>query len=156
MAIAMTIQQYLSDRGVEYDTVTHTATGSSMETAQASKVMASSVAKGVLLKTDLGYLLAVLPATHHIQFAELKKHLDQTAELASEDEIGTLFQDCDLGAVPALGAAYGVPAIVDDSLSDVLDVYIEGGDHTTLVHLTGAEFQGLVSDATHARFSVRD
>jgi Ala-tRNA(Pro) deacylase len=150
----MTIQQYLSDHGVEYDTLTHTATGSSMETAAASHVTGSKIAKGVLLKTEHGYLLAVLPATHHIQFAELKKYLNQTAELASEDEVGTLFADCDLGAIPALGEAYGVQALIDDSLSDVLDVYIEGGDHATLVHLTGPEFQRLVGDIPHARFSV--
>ena len=153
MAIAMTVQQYLSDRGVEYDTLTHTPTDSSMATAESSHVTGASLAKGVLLKTEDGFLLAVLPATHHIRFGELTKCLHESAELASEAEVANLFSDCDPGAVPALGAAYGIAVIVDDSLADLPDFYIEGGDHATLVHLTAPEFHRLLGDAPHGRFS---
>ena len=62
MAIAMTVQQYLADREVEYETVAHSLTKSSMESAQASHVTADRIAKGVVLKAEDGYLLAVLPA----------------------------------------------------------------------------------------------
>ena len=75
--------------------------------------------------------------------------------LASEDEVFSLFDDCDIGAIPPIGAAYDVPVIVDDSLGDAADIYFEGGDHRTLVHVSGKDFRDLTMDARHARFSHR-
>jgi len=38
--------------------------------------------------------------------------------------------------------------------SDALgNIYFEGGDHRTLVHVSGKDFRNLTMDARHARFS---
>ncbi len=155
MAIAMTVQQYLSKNGIEYDTVSHPPTQSSMETAQSSHVKSDRIAKGVLLRTEDGYLLAVLSASHHIRLGELRTWLNESMELASEEEITDLFTDCELGAVPAVGAAYGLDVVIDDNLVMQPDVYFEGGDHTTLVHLTADNFRKVLGDAPHTEFSVQ-
>ena len=63
------------------------------------------------------------------------------------------FRDCELGAVPAAGSAYGIPTLVDDSLLRMPDIYMEGGDHEELVHLSGEAFRGIVSRSLHGRFS---
>ncbi|HYZ32617.1 MAG TPA: YbaK/EbsC family protein, partial [Crenalkalicoccus sp.] len=68
-------------------------------------------------------------------------------------EIARLFDDCELGAVPPIGAAYGVPVLVDESLDGAAELYFEGGDHRTLVHVGGAAFRALTKDARRARFS---
>jgi Ala-tRNA(Pro) deacylase len=73
--------------------------------------------------------------------------------MASEEQIETLFLDCEPGAVPALGAAYGLKVIVDDSLANEPEIYLEGGDHASLVHVSGGTFQKLLADARHARFA---
>ena len=54
---------------------------------------------------------------------------------------------------PPLGVAYGVPTVVDDSLAREGDLYFEAGDREDLVHMTAAEFQGLVADSRHGAFS---
>jgi hypothetical protein len=36
------------------------------------------------------------------------------------------------------------------------DVYLEGDDHTTLIHISQAQFTRLMSGARHGRFSVHD
>jgi Ala-tRNA(Pro) deacylase len=81
--------------------------------------------------------------------------MDRRLGLASEDEVCSLFADCDIGAVPPIGSAYNVPVILDESLGDASDVYFEGGDHTTLVHMSGPSFRNLMRDAQIARFSHR-
>lgn len=43
--------------------------------------------------------------------------------------------------------------IVKESLADAADVYFEGGDHRTLVHVSGADFRNLIMCAHQARFS---
>jgi Ala-tRNA(Pro) deacylase len=153
MAIALTLQQYLGDHRVEYDVVPHAPTLSSMRTAQASHVPGDSLAKAVLLKDEAGYLLAVLPASHHLRLNDLAARLERPVELASEQEIAALFRDCAHGAVPPIGAAYGVEVIIDESIARQPDVYFEGGDHVTLIHMTAAQFARLTSGAPHGLFS---
>src|SRR5438046_236149 len=52
MGIALTLQQYLSDQHIDYEVMTHQLTATSSETAQASHVPASRVAKGVVLTRE--------------------------------------------------------------------------------------------------------
>jgi Ala-tRNA(Pro) deacylase len=112
------------------------------------------LAKAVVLKGEEGYLLAVLPASCHIQFSDLKRQLGTGVEMASEDQVEALFRDCERGAVPALGAAYGLKVIVDESLATEPEIYLEGGDHASLVHLSGATFTKLLADARYVHFAV--
>ncbi len=75
--------------------------------------------------------------------------------MANEEQIETLFIDCEPGSVPALGAAYGLNVIVDDSLAQQPDIYFEGGDHANLVHVSGSSFQKLMADSKRGRFTGR-
>lgn len=153
MTVAPTLQQYLADNGVEFDTLTHPETPSASRTAQASHVPGDRLAKGVVLKRGDAFLLAVIPASRHLLLEEVRKHLQSPASLATEAEIKPLFSDCAVGAVPALGGAYGLSMLVDESLEGQPDVYVEGGDHRTLVHISGEAFRRLVEGAPHGRFS---
>ena len=59
--------------------------------------------------------------------------------MAGEEQIETLFTDCEPDAVPALGAAYGLDILVDESLAQQPEIYLECGDHDSLVHISGIE-----------------
>jgi Ala-tRNA(Pro) deacylase len=153
MGIAITLAQYLAERGVEYDVVEHPHAVTASESAKTSLISLNRLAKAVVLKGDEGFMLAVLPASSHIQFGQLRKQLGAEVDIANEEQIETLFLDCEPGAVPALGAAYGLKVIVDDSLANEPEIYLEGGDHASLVHISGSTFQKLLADARHARFT---
>ena len=75
--------------------------------------------------------------------------------MANEEQIETLFIDCEPGSVPALGAAYGLNVVVDDSLAQQPEIYFEGGDHANLVHVSGTSFRKLMADSKHGRFTGR-
>jgi Ala-tRNA(Pro) deacylase len=151
MGIAITLAQYLLDSDVPYELVPHTETA--LGSARASRLPPERVVKAVVLKGTDGFMLALLPASRHIQFDKLRKLLGDEVNIAGEEQVETLFVDCEPGSVPALGAAYGLDVIVDDSLKGQSDVYVEGGDHANLVHLSGASFQKLMKDAQHAQFT---
>jgi Ala-tRNA(Pro) deacylase len=155
MTIAPTLQKHL-DSNVTYDMITHEPTESSSRTAQACHVSGERLAKAIVLRCNGGYMLAVVPATHHIRLADLKQQIGEDVDLADESEIKQLFPDCALGAIPPVGTCYELDVIVDDSIDAQPDVYLEGGDHTTLVHLDHAQFTRLMADARHGRFSVHD
>src|SRR5262245_10063153 len=99
MALAPTLQKYLSDQGVSYDAVPHKRTMSALDTVQTSHIPADCLAKGILLKDREGYWLAVLPASRHVQLTELRTDLGERVSLASEEEVAEVFRDCARGAV---------------------------------------------------------
>jgi Ala-tRNA(Pro) deacylase len=149
-----TLTKYLISQGAAYDVLVHEPTESASRTAQASHVSGDRLAKAVVLHDGDGFVVAVLPASHHLRLADIAGNASM--RMASEDEIARLFPDCVRGAVPPLGAAYGLKTIVDDSIATMPEVYFEGGDHATLVHMSGKAFCQLLADAPHARISAHD
>ena len=95
-----------------------------------------------------------LPASHRLNLPDLKEKLGADLVMANETEINRLFADCAHGAVPAVGRCYGLDLIVDDSIRAQPEIYIEAGDHETLLHLTHAQFERLTANAPHGRFST--
>ena len=100
--------------------------------------------------------MAVLPSTCHVRLGKLSREMNRKLRLATEDELARLFADCETGAVPPLGLAYGMPTIVDDALGEQSDIYCEAGDHETLLHMNRDAFMALMEHAHHARFARRD
>jgi Ala-tRNA(Pro) deacylase len=155
MTIAPTLQRYL-DQNVTYEAIPHEPTLSSMRTAEACHISGDGLAKGIVLRRDGGYMLAVLPASHHIRLAELRRQIGNDVDLADEKEIDALFRDCAHGAVPPVGECYGLDVIVDDSIQEQPEVYLESGDHETLLHMSQAQFARVTGQARHGRFSIHD
>ncbi len=153
MAISGTLRNYLTELGIEYDLVVHPRTASSMRTAQAAHVSGERIAKAVVLAEDEGYLMAILPATHRLQFGWIRKDLSHNAGLAAELELKKLFRDCEVGAIPACGAAFDLKMMVDEQLVEQPEIYFEAGDHEHLVHLSGAEYRKLIQGAERGRIS---
>ena len=156
MTMAPTLERYLMDQGATYRLLSHPLTQTAAETAHASHISGNRVAKGVLLADGDGYLLAVLPASHQLDLDRLGAWLGRPVSLASEQEVGRLFPDCELGAIPAVGWAYGLDVIVDDSLATQDAIWFEAGDHRSLVEVGGDQFRRLLGAAPHGVFSIHD
>jgi len=153
MTIAKRLKQHLDSARVSYVTVAHPRTVTALETAEAAHVPDDSVAKTVVIHDDEGYVLAVVPSSHRVDLTTLQEILERRLGLASEREIDTLFDDCDTGAVPPIGAAYSLPTVLDNSLNGRSDIWFEGGDHRTLVQVSGPDFDRLMQNARHESFS---
>jgi Ala-tRNA(Pro) deacylase len=153
MAIAISVRQYLDEADIEYDIHRHPRTMTSCETAKMAGVPGDQVAKSVILEDEAGYLMAVVPATHHVQLGQLSRQLGRHLGLATEQELRALFGDCELGAIPPVGDAYHMEVIMDDSLAAYPDIYFEGGDHTDLIHVRHDDFHRLMQHARHGLFS---
>ncbi len=153
MAIAMTMHEYLDDNHIAYDVTRHKRTGCSTMTARASHVPGSELAKGVVLKWDGSYVLAVLPASRQIDIARMNRIMGSPCRLATEEEASRLFPDCETGAIPIFGEPYRVACLVDEKLESSDDIYFEGGDHRSLVHVSGDAFHRLMYGVPHARIS---
>lgn len=153
MAIARKIDKALTEAGVKYEVIAHQRTESASRTAQASHIHGNQVTKTVVLHDGERYLMGVVPSTHRVELDTLGQFLNRRLTLATEAETARLFDDCALGADPPLGAPYGLPVVVDEVLLDEDDIYFEGGDHQSLVHVSSEAFGALMRDAKRARFS---
>jgi Ala-tRNA(Pro) deacylase len=82
----------------------------------------------------------------------ISHELDRDLELATEEEVGAIFPDCEIGAVPPVGKAYGVETLLDDSFNSLADVYFEAGDHEHLVYTSGDSFRKLFGGSRHGYY----
>jgi len=153
MTIAPKLRHYLDALDADYELIEHTPTETATQNAAVCHVPPDRVAKAVLLDMPEEYLLAVLPSDRRVGLGDLRSALGQKPRLADEEEVALIFSDCVIGAVPALGFGYGVATIVDDTLEEKPDIYFEGGDHVSLIHMDQAEFARLTRPARHGRFS---
>jgi Ala-tRNA(Pro) deacylase len=80
MGIAVTLAQYLLEQGAEYDLVPHPHTDTALASATASGLPADRVVKAVVVKGSDGFKVALLPASRHIKFDDLRHVLGTDVE----------------------------------------------------------------------------
>ena len=153
MAVAVTLQHYLDELGVEYEVVAHPYSDNGLSTAASAHIPADKLAKSIMLEDEGGYLMAVCPASRRIKLGELYREINRRMEFADETELADVFGDCVLGAVPPVGELYGIDVVVDLELFMQPDIYFEAGDHVDLIHVNAENFQKLMSNAEHASFT---
>lgn len=153
MAIADTVKAQLESQNIGFELVTHPRSYSSRETAAAAEAREDHIAKGVLLRDAAGHLLVVIPGDSWVRLHGIQTELDRALELAPEQDVERLFGDCDPGAVPCTGMAYGIETVVDEALGTLAYVYFESGDHEHLVRVSGEDFRRLMGGLRHSHFS---
>ncbi|MGB5260859.1 MAG: YbaK/EbsC family protein [Gammaproteobacteria bacterium] len=146
MAIAMKVSDYLAHHDIAYDVLTHPHSSTSSESAQTSHVPGRRLAKSVVLEDEDGYLMVVLPSDRRVDLGELHRQMNRSLGLATESELGRLFSDCEIGALPPLGPAYGIETVVDDAIAEQAEIYFEAGDHEQLIRVTNEDFSALMGE----------
>lgn len=153
MSIPIRLKSYLEHEGARYEVSAHHYSRSSAETARTARVSPHALAKSVILEDEAGCVMAVVPADKDVDVDEIADMLGRRRlQLASEDRLATLFADCERGAVPPLGMAWGLETLVDDELEDSEEIYLEAGDHERLIKVSRAQFQRLMGPARHGSF----
>ena len=147
MTIASKLKAHLKAHSIDYELIPHPHTESSMVTAAAAHVPGDRLAKAVIVKDGDNYLMVVVPSDYHVHLGALHRKFGRNVGLATESELVGLCPDCDEGAVPPVGGAYGIKSMVDTGLLKQPEVYFEAGDHEHLVKMAGPDFQALHADS---------
>ena len=128
------VTEHLEWRGVDYEVAEYARAVTSMEEACALGITADEVVKTVMLATDRGPALLVVPASRRLDLRLAREAVgDHAARLASEDELQRSFSECELGALPPLGSLLGAPVFVDP---EVLE-------HDTVIFAAGTQTQSI-------------
>ncbi len=147
MAVAVKLKRYLDNKRVIYDVYELRPFSSLLQAAESAEVHPSAVAKTIMLKDELGLVAVVMPATHSLDAPALSKMLSRRLELASEEQIRSVFRDCDPRFVPSLGDAYGVRTILDEALLTPESIFFPVGDNARLIAVSNKNFFNLLNRA---------
>ena len=147
----MDIIAWLKKENVTFEHRRHTQVFTAMEAAQSEGLPGREVVKSVLVKTDSGFALAVLPSIHRINFTKLASALGaRSAALASEAEMKKVFPDVEVGAEPPFGNLYNLPTVVEEHLTREPEIVFEAGTHTDAVKMRYADYARLAKPAVGA------
>jgi Ala-tRNA(Pro) deacylase len=144
----MRVQDYLLDRRVAFDVLSHEDTFDAQHLAEAVHITGKRVAKTVLLRMDHGYhyAVAILPSTHLIDLEAVGRLMGGShMELATEVEIAQRCPDCEMGVLPPFGSMYGLETLMDESLRDAEQLVFEANTHHEAIRMSGRDFLHLES-----------
>ncbi len=146
---------FLSD-GVRYELFDHPLAISAQRAAQVEHVPGAEEAKVVVLRADGRHVMAVLPATHHVQLEKMKDLLEvEEVNLENQKKLESLFSDCEVGAMPPFGHLYGLPIVVDSSLAKSRHIVFNAGSHTEAIRMTYADYARIANPLV-GDFAVRN
>ncbi len=149
------LKKFLDDNGIKFVSIQHSAAYTAQEVAALAHIPGEEMAKTVMVKIDGKMAMAVVPASHQIDFDRLREVAGaESAELASEDEFKDYFPTCDVGAMPPFGNLYDMPVYCANALSEDLEIAFSAGSHSELIRLAYADYEQLVQPEI-ASFSKR-
>ena len=157
MTLLNRIIAFLEMHGCWYRHDVHPLSYTARETAQADHVPPRCFAKTVVVHYADGYALAVLPADRIVNLNDLREAFGSPSlRLATEHEVGEIFPDCDLGAMPPFGngALYSIPVYADGLLMSEDAICFNAGTHRDVIHMHFRDFERLVQPSVVA-FSRR-
>ena len=134
------IRNYLDEHAVPFRASEHRYGVTAQQTAQEAHVSGRRFGKTVVLEQDGRYILALIPATEHLDLGAASDLLGPGVRLASEAEMAGLFPSCEAGAMPPLGGLWGLPVIADACLERQPTITVNGGTHTDVIELRWEDF----------------
>jgi Ala-tRNA(Pro) deacylase len=142
---ARKVIEFLDKNNITYNTITHSPVFTAQEVAASAHIPGNKLAKTVMVKIDGKMAMAVVPASHKVDFDRLKKAAGaHNIELASEQEFEHMFPGCDIGAIPPFGNLYDMEVFEDERLTDDVEIAFSAGSHSELIKLAYADFERLV------------
>jgi Ala-tRNA(Pro) deacylase len=151
---AQKLKELLDSHKIKYTAITHSTAYTALEIASMAHVRGREFAKTVIARIDGNLVMAVLPASYHVDLSLLKEAAKgKKIALAAETDFRDRFPECEVGAMPPFGQLYGMPVFVDESLTRDKEIAFNAGTHHELIRLSYDDFANLVQPRV-ANFST--
>jgi len=165
MPVPKQIINYLDKRGAKYAIVTHKKVYTAYDAAQTLRRKLDEIAKNLLVKTNKGFVLVLLPASKRLDLKKLKKLMNakgkgiKKIEIPKEGVMVRIFK-IKPGALGAFGSVHELEVYMDKNLQRVKKAIFPTGSFTDSVEMAMKEFEklekpivGMFSEAK--KFSAR-
>jgi len=145
MAKASDLQRYLNNNGIPYTILQHDPAFTAHSVAAVAHVPERQLVKIIVLQIDERNWLAVLRADHRINLNLIRHAFNAHAvHLAHEEDLATLFPDCQLGTMPPFGNLYGLPVLMDEAVLEDEEIYFNACSSTRVIRMKLEDFKMLV------------
>ncbi len=139
------IREFLDSHHIRYFIISHSPAYTAQEIAASAHIPGKELAKTVMVTIDGKLAMAVLPASHKLDFGKFREAIGTKAiELAAEVDFADMFPGCEVGAMPPFGILYGMKTYVAEKLADDNEIVFNAGNHKELLRLSYADFERLV------------
>jgi len=112
--------------------------------AAAEHIARNHQAKVVMVSSQKGPVMTVLPADRKLDLRKLERLTHERAFLQSEAEFAPTFPDCETGAMPPFGNLYGLPTYVDQHLAQEDYIVFEAGTYTDAIKISYRDYERAV------------
>jgi Ala-tRNA(Pro) deacylase len=143
MSMPARLRSHLEAAQAAYVPISHIPARSAQYAASLLHVPGGQVAKTVALRAGKQILLAVLPASYHLNLEKLATMLGTPVNLIEERECYRLFPDCQPGTVPPFGELYNLPVYMDKSLAAAPEIIFSAGTLSESIRMSSDEFMRL-------------
>jgi Ala-tRNA(Pro) deacylase len=150
MPIPKQIINYLDKRGAKYAIVTHRKVYTAYDAAQTLRRKLDEIVKNLLIKTDKGFVLVLLPASKRLDLPRLKKLMNAKGKGIKKVEIpkeGVMVRLLKVkpGALSAFGRLHDLEVFMDKNIQKAQKAIFSSGSFTESIEMATKEFEKLES-----------
>ena len=122
---------WLAGQEIEFEIHEHDRAYTAHATAMAEGVDPRTFAKVVAVAShDVRTAFVVVDATDHLDLRKASQVLGAAdVRLLTEPELAALAPDCEVGAIPAVGALFGLTTYADYAVRDEPEISFNAGSH---------------------------
>ena len=148
MPIPKQITNYLDKRGAKYAIVTHKKVYTAYDAAQTLRKKLDEIVKNLVVQTDKGMVLVLLPASKNVDLNKLKKLMNAKGKGIKKIEIpkeGVMVRVLKVkpGALSAFGALHKLEVYMDKGLKKVKKAIFSSGSFNESLEMAIKEFEKL-------------
>lgn len=148
------LKAFLDDNDVKYTIIQHSRACTAQEIAEQTHIPGKELAKTVMVMIAGKVAMAIVPASHLVDFDCLSDVAGTSVDLADEGDFVELFPNCDVGAMPPFGNLYDMSMYVSETLTEDEFIAFSAGSHAEVMRLLYADFARLTNPII-GRFSYR-
>ncbi len=143
MSVPQWVETELKQGGAAFRERQHRQRFTTQEVAAEEHVSGKRMAKVVILMADDRLISVVVPAPAHVNLEAVRRTVGaQKCRLASEQEIASHFNDCEVGAIPPLRHWPDVNLLADRQLSTLAGrMCFQAGTHEDAIEMDGSEWR---------------
>ncbi|MFA4819469.1 MAG: YbaK/EbsC family protein [Candidatus Aenigmatarchaeota archaeon] len=136
------LKNLLDKHDIEYKVLTHERVYTSEQAARIRGVPLSSGVKAMVVKSEKGFFLILVPGDKKIDFDRLRQKIGK-AKLASAEDVFRM-TGCEVGSVHPFGNLFGLQVFMDRHILDNQTVNFNAGLHEISINMSSRDMAEII------------